>query len=237
MSRFRFVDRLLSVATSLRTAFVVACSALLCEAGARIGLPGVDGSSVRRFFGTTHRGMLGLYNLLAGGATSRAAVFALGAIPWLQAQLYVWLARAAFPTVRRITAESATRRTAVRLTTVGLALVQSFGFARFLQGIPGAVLEPGIGFVGRTVLLVTSGAIAVGWLGEVALGPAADDADTCDVQDVHEPSSNPLQKPLTESEGANIVAEGAGVSLLESGALSDLSMPRAATDRELDRAR
>jgi preprotein translocase subunit SecY len=123
-------------------------------------------------------GPLALYNFAVGGAISRAALLAVGAMTYFQACLFVWLARVAFPRLRRATDDAATRRSVVRVATVGLALVQSFGFARFLQKIPGAVTFPGVGFTTQTVLLLTAGAMAVGWLGELALGPRnASDAD------------------------------------------------------------
>jgi hypothetical protein len=42
---------------------------------------------------------------------------------------------------------------------VGLGLVQSYGFARFVQTIPGAVAHPGAGFIAETMLVLTTGAV------------------------------------------------------------------------------
>jgi len=194
------IDRVRAVATRWRTVVALACNAVLCEVGARIGLPGVDGSRVHEFF-QTHGGLLALYDLFVGGAIARAAVLALGAIPYLQAQFYVWLARTASLTVRQATAPSAARRTAVRLTTIGLALVQSFGFARFLQGIPGAVAEPGPGFISRTVLLVTGGAVVIGWLGDVIVGSAGADVDVRYAESSDETSATPQLASSTAIDG------------------------------------
>jgi preprotein translocase subunit SecY len=53
-----------------------------------------------------------------------------------------------------------------RYTTVGLAGAQAYGYAVFLQSIPGAVQAPGFMFTFTTVITLTVGAIFVMWLGE-----------------------------------------------------------------------
>jgi preprotein translocase subunit SecY len=53
-----------------------------------------------------------------------------------------------------------------RYTTVGLAAVQAYGYAVFLQSLQGAVREPGPMFVLTTVLALTTGAVFVMWIGE-----------------------------------------------------------------------
>jgi hypothetical protein len=197
MSRFHLLDRIRSVAADWQAAAAIVGSAVVCEVGARVGLPGVDGSRVREFFHAAHGGVLSLYNLLVGGAVSRAAVLALGLVPYFQAEFYLWLARAAFPAVRRATAGPFTRRRVVRFATVGLAAVQSFGFALFLQRIPGAVANPGVGFMARTILLVTGGAALVGWLADAIARPARD--FDVDLDDVRQSSAPPRANPVVES--------------------------------------
>lgn len=190
------VERLRSWATRRRTAVAVVANVVLCEVGARVGLPGVDGGRVRDFIHALPGGLLGLYDVAVGGAISRAALLALRAVPYFQARLYLWLARGAFPRLRRATEDSATRRSVVRLTTAGLAVVQSFGFARFLEHVPGAVDVPGVAFVGRTMLLLTGGAMAVGWLAELTVGRW--DTSTADAApDLHTTESNasPMSEP------------------------------------------
>jgi preprotein translocase subunit SecY len=53
-----------------------------------------------------------------------------------------------------------------RYTTVVLAMAQAYGYAAFLQAIPGAVTTPGAVFVFTTVASLTVGAVFVMWLGE-----------------------------------------------------------------------
>jgi preprotein translocase subunit SecY len=218
MAGFRFTEWMRRAAARSRAVAVVFANVVMCEVGARIGLPGVDSSRVTDFIRGSHLGLLGLYNFLVGGAISRAAVLALGAIPYVQARLYLWLGRKAFPTLERATRESATKRSVIRIATASLAAVQAFGFARFLENIPGAVAEPGVGFIIRTVLLLTGGAAAVGWLAELIVGPATADT-TSDVLDDHTLASpTPTLNPSTVPNGDAGLPEMPTVLLLESGA-------------------
>jgi preprotein translocase subunit SecY len=53
-----------------------------------------------------------------------------------------------------------------RYLTVALALVQAYGFALFTQSLPNAVARPGFGFIVQMMLVLTTGAMFVMWLGE-----------------------------------------------------------------------
>jgi preprotein translocase subunit SecY len=148
---------------------------LVCEVGARVALPGVDARALGEYFRTAPGSLLALYDWIGGGGLSRGAVLALGVMPWLSATLLVRLARSLVPSLG---AGRATLTRWSRALTVGLALVQSYGFAHFAQSVPGAVAEPGAGFVVRTMLVLTLGAVLVMLLGERVT--ARDDDDAAD---------------------------------------------------------
>lgn len=162
------------------TLAAIASSVAAMEIGSRVGLPGVNSERLQQFFESTNTTLLTLYNALAGGGTSRGALLALGALPYVQARLYLWLAQAASPRIRDAMMSDRRRRWTTRLLTIGVGAVQSFGFAQFLNGLSGAVTEPGVAFVARTVLLCTGGAAAVGWLAERLFDstPQADAVET-----------------------------------------------------------
>jgi preprotein translocase subunit SecY len=148
----------------------VATGLLLGEIGARIGLPGVDGGVLSDYF---HRvaggGLLGLYDRLVGGALSRGAVLGLGIMPYVSARIFVRIARTLSPSIGEMWEHQEGRTTLTRWTrglTVGLGLVQSYGFARFVQSIPGVVAHPGAGFIAQTMAVLTAGALVGMWIGE-----------------------------------------------------------------------
>ena len=142
---------------------------LVLEVGARTVMPTLNGQALANYF---HNGggswLLTLYDRLGGGGLSRGGVFTLGIMPYLSARIMMRLARVAAPTIDEMSdsVEGRTRlRRWTRVLTVGLSLVQSYGFARFVQAVPG-VANPGIGFVVQTMALLTTGAIVAMVLSE-----------------------------------------------------------------------
>jgi hypothetical protein len=83
-------------------------------------------------------------------------------MPYLTARIYMRLWRVVRPAHRSARDE----RVRVRLLTGALAVIQSIGFATFLQRVPGAVANPGLGFLTTTVLTLTAGSLIAMWFGE-----------------------------------------------------------------------
>jgi preprotein translocase subunit SecY len=169
----------------LRTAALTLLGVLAVQVGAFVAAPGVNARVLGAYFRALRArgGPLVLYDWLAGGGLSRGAWLALGVMPYLSAWAFVRLARVAVPAVRDAAARDdghTTLRRWTRALTLVLALVQSFGFATFVQRIPGAVARPGTGFVIQMMLVLTAGALAVMWLGERITGDADEPGDADD---------------------------------------------------------
>ncbi len=139
----------------------------VCEIGARIVAPGLNAQVLRDFLRAGSAGwLMRVYDWFVGGALSHGAVLALGAMPYLSARIMMRLGRAILP--REIESEETDRQRKhmTRWLTGGLALVQSYGYATFVQGLPGAVANPGFGFLAKTMAVLTTGAIGVMLLSE-----------------------------------------------------------------------
>ncbi|HEX7123520.1 MAG TPA: preprotein translocase subunit SecY [Gemmatimonadaceae bacterium] len=137
--------------------------------GSVVTAPGINVVAISDFFATQSGGLLGLYDLFVGGQLSRATVFALGIMPYISASIFIQIAGAVVPTVEKMQKDEDGRKRLsqwTRYLTVGLAMVQAWGFAIFTESIQGAVLYPGMGFKLQMALFLTSGAIFVMWLGE-----------------------------------------------------------------------
>jgi preprotein translocase subunit SecY len=149
--------------------FTLICLAIY-RVGAHVTAPGIDVNALVDFFANQGQGgFLGLYNLFVGGSLSRATVFALGIMPYISASIFVQIAGAVVPSVDKMQKDEEGRKKLnqwTRLLTVALAVVQAWGFALFTESVPGAVLNPGLGFVLQMVLFLTTGAMFVMWLGE-----------------------------------------------------------------------
>jgi preprotein translocase subunit SecY len=144
--------------------------------GSRIPTPGVNQEALEIFTQQASSTMFGLYNMFSGGALERVTIFALGVMPYISASIIIQLLTVVWPYLERISKEGELGRRKItqytRYLTVVLAIVQSFGYAVWLQsstevagGLP-LVFNPGWGFQLMCVLTLTTGSMFVMWLGE-----------------------------------------------------------------------
>ena len=159
--------------TELREKIVFTFLCLLVyRIGAHVTAPGVDVLALTDFFANQQGkggGLLGLYDLFVGGGLSRATVFALGIMPYISASIFIQIAGAVIPTVDKLQKDEEGRKKVTQWTrylTIGLAAVQAWGFALFTESLQGAVANGGFGFKVQMVLVLTTGAMFVMWLGE-----------------------------------------------------------------------
>src|SRR6185436_13776038 len=144
--------------------------------GNHIPTPGVNQEAIRLFAEQAASTMFGLYNMFTGGSLARVTVFALGVMPYISASIIIQLLTVVWPYLERISKEGELGRRKItqytRYLTVVLAVVQSFGYAIWLEssanapgGLP-LVFSPGWGFRLMCVLTLTTGMMFVMWLGE-----------------------------------------------------------------------
>ena len=143
---------------------------LVYRTGAHITVPGLDVGILRQTFGALQGTFFGIYDMFVGGGLSRATILALGIMPYISASIMFQLLAAVFPTIEKLQKEGEEGRKKLtqwtRYATIGLALMQAYGYSAFLTSIPGAVRTPGLVFTFTTVIALTVGAIFVMWLGE-----------------------------------------------------------------------
>lgn len=153
---------------------------VVVRVGAHVPIPGIDGEvlgAAMRNFSTT---LFGLYDLFAGGAFSRATLFALGIMPYISASIIIQLLGAVIPYFQKLQKEGEEGRKKItqitRYGTVLIAGLQSFSIAQLLMSpqmsarignqILPVVPNPGIGFTLITMLTLVTGTILIMWLGE-----------------------------------------------------------------------
>jgi len=143
---------------------------LIYRTGAHITVPSLNVGALQAQFGQLQNTFFGIYDMFVGGGLSRATIFALGIMPYISASIMFQLLAAVFPTIEKLQKEGEDGRKKLtqwtRYTTVGLSFAQGYGYAVFLQSIPGAVTTPGLMFTFTTVATLTVGALFVMWLGE-----------------------------------------------------------------------
>jgi len=144
--------------------------------GSHIPLPGIDIKALTSWFNSqaVAGGILGLYDIFAGGNLQRAAIFALGIMPYISASIIFQLLGAIWPYIQKLQQEGEEGRKKItqyaRYLTILLALFESYGISIFLEGLSlsGFTIVPiaGLGFRLLTMLTLTTGTMFVMWLGE-----------------------------------------------------------------------
>jgi preprotein translocase subunit SecY len=138
--------------------------------GAHIPVPGIDPTVLKQLFDSQKDGILGMFNMFSGGALSRFTVFALGIMPYISASIIMQLLSVVSPKLEQLKKEGeAGRRLITKYTrygTVALATFQALGIAIALEGQPGLVLDPGMGFRLTAVVTLVCGTMFLMWLGE-----------------------------------------------------------------------
>ena len=143
--------------------------------GSHVPVPGVDTNALAEFFEQMQGGLLGLYDMFAGGNLSRATIFALGIMPYISASIIFQLMQAVVPALEKLAKEGEEGRAKItqytRYATVALAAIQAAGMAIAVQNIPspsGApiVPDPGLFFQFQFVITLIAGTMFVMWLGE-----------------------------------------------------------------------
>ncbi len=142
---------------------------VIYRVGAHIFAPGVNVQAVTDFIrNSAAAGFFGLYDTLGGGL-SRATVFALGIMPYISASIIFQLAGGIVPSVGKMQKDEEGKKKLTQWTrylTVGIALTQAYTFAVFTESIPGAVPNPTFWTRLAMVVVLTTGAVFVMWLGE-----------------------------------------------------------------------
>lgn len=142
---------------------------IVARLGIYIPVPGID----RGRFAANIQGspIVGFLDLFSGGGISQLGLFALGIIPYINASIILQLLTAAIPALEDLQkneGEAGRRKISqiTRYVSLGWAIVQSIGIALWLSSQQVAI-EPGLGFVAKTVLALSAGSMFVMWLGEV----------------------------------------------------------------------
>jgi preprotein translocase subunit SecY len=143
---------------------------LVYRLGTYIPLPGIDPGQWEQIFRTQAGGILGMFNMFAGGGIQRMAIFALNIMPYISASIIIQLMTTVSPTLEALKKEGETGRKTInqytRYLTVFLAAVQAYGIAIGLEGASGVISDPGWFFRISTVITLTGGTMFLMWLGE-----------------------------------------------------------------------
>tara|TARA_B110000858_G_scaffold137372_1_gene156039 strand:+ start:230 stop:1561 length:1332 start_codon:yes stop_codon:yes gene_type:complete len=138
--------------------------------GTYIPLSGIDIAQLESLIDNNQSGILGMFDLFAGGAISRMAIFALGIMPYISASIIIQLMTSVSPTLANLKKEGEPGRKKItqytRYGTVILAILQGYGISVGLESAGQIVTDPGVFFRISTTITLVGGTVFLMWLGE-----------------------------------------------------------------------
>ena len=147
---------------------------VIYRVGSFVPLPGVNASAVIRLF-DGGAGMLGMFDVFAGGSLSRMSVLALNIFPYISASIVIQLLSATSKSLGELRKEGESGRIKInqytRYLAIVLCIVQGWAVAKGLSAMPPvngvpAVVNPGLFFEVSTVVALVGGTAFVMWLAE-----------------------------------------------------------------------
>ena len=152
----------------LKRRFLFVLGALfIYRLGALIPTPGINAAALSKLF--EQSGILGFLDLFAGGALSRFGIFAMGVTPYINSSIVMQLLAVVIPSLEKMMKEGPDgQKKMVQYTRIGtiiFAVVQALGLTGWLRSagiFSGSWID-----VCVVTLTLTTGAMAVMWLGEL----------------------------------------------------------------------
>ena len=146
---------------------------LLYRLGNAIPVPYVNVDLLQNYFDTVQTTVLGLLDVMSGGAFSTATIFALSIQPYINASIIIQLLCIAIPALERLSkdeGEEGRKKIAsiTRYATVGIGLLQGFGYYMLIKNNNFLVsyAQNNIWAAIVIILTFTSGSALIMWLGE-----------------------------------------------------------------------
>lgn len=146
---------------------------LLYRLGNAIPVPYVNIAALQSYFAMLQNTVLGLLDVMSGGAFSNATIFALSIQPYINASIIIQLLCIAIPALERMSKEEGEEgkkkiAAITRYVTVAIGLLQGFGFYMLIKnnGILVADAQSSIWAAIVIILTFTSGSAIIMWLGE-----------------------------------------------------------------------
>jgi preprotein translocase subunit SecY len=154
--------------------FFVLMILLFYRLGTFIPIPGINTAILEEVAHSHAGGILGMFNMLTGGALSRLSIFALNIMPYITASIIIQLMMVVSDDMASLKKDGEMGRKKInqytRWLTVFLALFQSYAIAYGVEamksGALSVVYSPGVFFRLGAVLSLTGGTVLVMWLAE-----------------------------------------------------------------------
>ena len=144
---------------------------LIFRIGNAITVPYVDVGLLETYLDQMGGTILGLYNVMSGGAFAQATVFALSIQPYINASIIIQLLTVAIPALERMAREEGEEgrkkiASITRYTTVGIGLIQGFAYYMLMRNQYNILTNDSIAAAFVIIVTFVAGSAFIMWLGE-----------------------------------------------------------------------
>ena len=151
----------------LFTVFVL----LIYRVGSAIMVPYVDTNVLSTYLDAMSTTILGLYNVMSGGAFAQATVFALGIQPYINSSIIIQLLTIAIPALERMQREGGEEgkkkiQAITRYSTVAIAILQAVGYYFMMKNQFGILTNDSVWAALVIIVSFVAGSSFLMWLGE-----------------------------------------------------------------------
>ena len=143
---------------------------LIFRIGNAIPVPYVDTTLLNDYINQLSTTVLGLYNVMSGGAFAEATVFALGVQPYINSSIIIQLLTIAIPALERLARDGGEEgkkkiQSITRYATVAIAILQGWGYYMLMKN-NGNLTNTGVWAALVIIASFIAGSSFVMWMGE-----------------------------------------------------------------------
>ena len=143
---------------------------LIFRIGNAIPVPYVDTALLATYLDNLSTTILGLYNVMSGGAFANATIFALGVQPYINSSIIIQLLTIAIPALERMAREGGEEgkkkiQSITRYATVIIAILQGWGYYALMKNY-GILTNTGVWAALVIIVSFMAGSAFVMWMGE-----------------------------------------------------------------------
>jgi len=167
---FETLNRALQIKSLRKRIFFVLAMLCVFRFAAHIPVPGINIEALRDFFASNQ--LLGMLNLLSGGAMSNFSIVALGLAPYITASIIMQLLTMVVPYLEELSKEGSRGREKINqytnLATIPLSALQAYGMIRLFTSGHTPLIQGLSGFkMLATIITMTAGTMFLVWIGEL----------------------------------------------------------------------
>ena len=135
--------------------------------GSAIAVPYVNTDMLEQYLDSMGTTILGLYNVMSGGAFAQATVFAMGIQPYINSSIIIQLLTVAIPALERMQKEGKRKLQSItRYSTVAIALLQALGYYFIMKNNYNILTNDSIWAALVIIVSFVAGSSFLMWLGE-----------------------------------------------------------------------